>query len=471
MNENHQTYASEGKGLHFGDLICYLLRHWRSLLVIIVLGAILGGGMYVAKKASFEKNSATSAEEENWVENYQISPELKTKMDLAWENRQAYEKQYSYNENSLLMKMNPEKVYTGKLKYYVAAGSNTRRIAEEFNSLLNDGTLAAELNQAAGAESEPQYIRELISCDVNADNDSSVNIATTEDGTAPSTKNVVVTYTVNYMKKNGCQRMLGVLEDRANALNKELQKEYGGFTCDSLGSSVVLGVNSGYLSQQKTSIDYLQSYSNNFNSLESGFTGQDLEYYQITYLNKTVEEVQPAAFSGNKIKYLIVGVFLLCCCWGVVLVLRYLLDGRVRNAEELKNCYPQPVLGQLKLSAPKKGLDGAVEKLEALANGGLVTPEYVAQAVSLMHPEQLMLCVDADADMTEKLKRAMKEGCPALALNQYPNRSSAALEKAIRSDGILLAVQKNRTSYREIERCIEMCSLQNIRIVGFVCVE
>lgn len=471
MNENHQAYASEGKTLRIGDLVCYLLRHWRSLVVMIVLGAVVGGGLYAVKKASFERDSAASTEEQNWVENYQVSPELRAKMDLAWENRQAYQRQLSYNQNSLLMQMDPENVYTGKLKYYVAAGSNTRLIAEEFNSLLNDGSLADELNEAAGAGSEAKYIRELINCDVNADNDSAVNITATVDGAAPSTKNVVVTYTVNYSKKSGCQNMLDVIRDKAEALNTGLQKEYGGFTCTSLGDSVVLGVNSDYLSKKKTNIDYLQSYSNNYTSLENGFSGQDLEYYQITYLDKAEEEVLPAVFGGNKIKYLILGVFLLCCCWGVVLVLRYLLDGCVRDAEELKNCYPQPVLGRLKLSASKKGLDGAVEKLELRVSGGFDTPEYVAQAVSLMHPERLMLCVDAGADITEKLRQAMQAGCPSLAVDRYPNSSASALEKAVRTDGILLAVQKNRTCYREIERCVEICALQGIRIVGFVCVE
>ena len=113
----------------------------------------------MAKKASFEKSNAASAVQENWVETYQVSPEIKQKMELAWENRQAYEKQRSYNENSLVMKMDAEHVYTGKLKYYIAAGSNTRLIAEKFNTLLSDGGLAEELKDAAGIESEAQYIR------------------------------------------------------------------------------------------------------------------------------------------------------------------------------------------------------------------------------------------------------------------------------------------------------------------------
>ena len=86
MKENYR----DERELSIRDLFVFLLRHWRSLLIVIVLGAALGGGLYMAKKASFEKSNAVSAVQENWVETYQVSPEIKQKMELAWENRQAY---------------------------------------------------------------------------------------------------------------------------------------------------------------------------------------------------------------------------------------------------------------------------------------------------------------------------------------------------------------------------------------------
>ena len=467
MKENYR----DERELSIRDLFVFLLRHWRSLLIVIVLGAALGGGLYMAKKASFEKSNAASAVQENWVETYQVSPELKQKMDLAWENRQAYERQRSYNQNSLVMQMDAEHVYTGKLKYYIAAGSNTRLIAEKFNTLLSDGGLAEELKDAAGIESEAQYIRELIGCDTNADNDAAVSIATSEGGTAPSTKNVVVTYTVNYLDEDGCRSMLKVLEDKADELNNALQTEYGGYTCEKLGSSVVLGVNSAYLQQQKTNLDYLQAYSNSINSLESQFTGQDLEYYQITYLNKTAEQAMPAVFTGSKIKYLIAGIFLMVCLWGVVLVLRYVLDRHVKTEEDLAAYAPVPTLACLKLRAPKKGLDGAIESLSRAGCEEYDTAEYLIETVALRGVQRPMLCVSEMDAAAQTLCDKLRERWPEMPADQYPSKSAAALEKAVQSDGILLAVQPEITTYSELERALEQCRLQEIPILGFLCVE
>ena len=55
--------------------------------------------------------------------------------------------------------------------------------------------------------------------------------------------------------------------------------------------------------------------------------------------------------------------------------------------------------------------------------------------------------------------------------DRYPSKSAAALEKAVQSDGILLAVQPGITTYSEVERALEQCRLQEIPILGFLCVE
>ena len=54
MNENYSNIYEDEVEIDIRDLFFYLLRHWRSLLVMIVLGAILGGGIYIAKKTAFE---------------------------------------------------------------------------------------------------------------------------------------------------------------------------------------------------------------------------------------------------------------------------------------------------------------------------------------------------------------------------------------------------------------------------------
>lgn len=467
MNENCSQIYDEVE-IDIKDLFFYLLRHWRSLLVVIILGALLGSGIYVAKKASFEKNMAASTEQDNWVDTYQVAPEIKAKMDLAWENRKAFEKQLSYNQNSLIMKMDAEHVYNGKLKYYIAAGSSTRLIAEQFNSVLNDGDLAKELKDVAGLECDAQYIRELLGCDVNTDTDSSVNISSTEDGATPSTKNVVVTYTVNYMDEDACRKMLNLIQKQADSLNDTLQKEYGAFTCNQLGSSVVLTVSSSYLSQQKTNVDYLQTYANNFNTIESALEDKDLEYYLITYLNKEATVDQPAAFSGSKLKWLIVSIFGLVCCWGIVLVLRYVFNENIKTADEVKMRYQLPILGILRAGETKKGIDGFIEKADQSGRFQVDTVDYVAHTISLLDGKQIMFCCETLNAHVETTIAELKNVCSSLISARYVGKDADALETAKKMDGIILAVEKGMTPYADIERCLEGCSLQKIKILGVV---
>lgn len=468
MNENYTKVYDDEVEIDIRDLFFYLLRHWRSLLIMIVLGAILGSGIYVVKKTAFEKSAAASAEQSNWVETYEVSTEMKSKMDLAWQNRQAYNKQLSYNENSLIMQMDAEHVYSGKLKYYIAAGSSTRLIAEQFNNILNDSGLAEELKDASGIECDAQYIRELFSCDVNAENDSSVNISSTVDGIAPSTKNVVVTYTVNYMDKDACQKMLDIIQEKADTLENKLQKEYGEFTCNQLGSSVVLMVNSSYLSQQKTNIDYLQAYANNFNSLESSFIDKDLEYYQIIYLNKEVTAIQTATFSGSKLKWLIIGVLVLCCLWGIVLIVSYVLDKHIKTIDEVKIRYQLPILGILYVKKAREGFDGFIENVYQSGNIRFETIDYIAETISLIGVKQVMLCCeDLNTEAAREIEK-LETICSSITTARYVDRDTAALERAKSMDGIIFAIEKEKTMYADIERSLEVCSLQGIDVIGVI---
>lgn len=467
MDGNYSQRIDDDVEIDIRDLFFYLLRHWRSLIIVIILGAFLGSGIYIAKKASFEKSAAATASQESWVETYQVAPEVRAKMDLAWQNRQAYEKQLSYNQNSLLMQMDAENVYTGKLKYYIAAGSSTRLLAEQFKDILNDSDLAEELKSAAGLECDAQYIQELIGCEVNSDNDSSVNISSVEGTESASAKNVVITYSVNSCDQETSEKMLAVIQEKADAEEQALQKKYGTFTCERLESSVVLTVNSSYLSQQKTSIDYLQTYANNFNSIENALDEKDLEYYQITYLNKETAESQPQTYSANKkYKWIVAGIFMLCCLWGIIFVLKYVLDKHIKTIDEVKTRYQLPVLGVLRISTKKKGIDKRIQEASLPRDMDFNTAEYMIQTLAILNEQKIMLCYDESNVEEKQVVEQMSQGCSALEIGGYLGKNADSLKIAKMADGMILAVTKEKTRYADIEQTLKLCSIYGVNVIG-----
>lgn len=101
------------------------------------------------------------------------------------------------------------------------------------------------------------------------------------------------------------------------------------------------------MAKQRSAVDALNSYLTNAQKLEKEFSGEDQKYYQTVYMNQIPEEkenveVESADASEpvkDIIKYMIVGLFLTCACWGGWLFFKYLFDGHVKDGEGVKPCF------------------------------------------------------------------------------------------------------------------------------------
>lgn len=120
MNENGYNVYEDEMEIDLIDLMFYLMRQWKTLILAVLVGALVGGGIYMMKKASFDQAEASSEEEEDEeesLEDYVVDPDVKANMELAYQYRQLYLKQLEYNQKSVVMQLDPNAVYTGELRY------------------------------------------------------------------------------------------------------------------------------------------------------------------------------------------------------------------------------------------------------------------------------------------------------------------------------------------------------------------
>ena len=109
MNENYNYSYEDEAEINLLDLMFYLLKQWKTLVAAVLIGAVIGGGIYVAKKSSADRaaeeltaqmeEAKTTVEDEQTVaelrENYQISEDVETNMELAYQYRQLYRNSWS----------------------------------------------------------------------------------------------------------------------------------------------------------------------------------------------------------------------------------------------------------------------------------------------------------------------------------------------------------------------------------------
>ena len=494
MSENYNYSYEDEAEINLIDLIFYLLKQWKMLIVAVLIGAVIGGGIYMVKRISADQAAAelsaqmegakTTVEDEQTVaelsETYQISEDVETNMELAYQYRQLYRKQLEYNQNSPIMQMNPSSVYSGELEYYVSAGYDTGVVALLYQNILNGSGILEELKDAADLDYQAQYIRELIGCSVSRENDSTINV---NNGESLVYKNATVTFTVNAASEEDCEQMLQLIRDKVEELNRECLENYEDYEVTPVNDSINLVASSDYLNRQKSNTDQLNTYRNTMTNLESAFTEDELIYYNRVYLSRDYEleedpeEAEAAAETTveaepvSLVRWLVIGVFLMCVVWGGFYLVKYLLDKKIKTPDEMRDRYHLPLIGYVKTETNmKKGLDGWMDRMRTRSWGTGDTPENIGNMITAMDYQSMILCVEGSG---ERLGTAADEICShakCLRRSEALNKNGDLVAEAKESEGIILAVEIGCTSYAEIERELEISRMQNVAVKGVVVV-
>lgn len=491
MNENNYNGYNEEIEINLLDMFFYLLKHWRSLIVAILIGAMLGGGIYAVKKATAPEPVAVSLQnekpEEEHIEEYQVDPDVKSNMELAYQYRQLYKKQLEYNQKSVIMQLDPNAVYVGELKYYILAGYDTGLVSVLYQNILDDKNLLQELQVASGLECDASYIKELISCSVNKENDSSINInnmmEVTMEDSSDVVKNSFVVYTVVSTSEESCEKMLEVLKEKVAILEQECQNSYDGYSSLEVNDAVRLVTNNDYLNKQKANIDQLNTYWTNVQRLEATFADdeQALAYYNKVYLSRTYvtseEKEEPAVVVQepvaepepiNPIKWLAIGIILGLLCWGGYHSLRYLLDRTIKTSDEVKFYYSLPIVGCLE-SEPvhQKGIDGWLEQMSRKVKYSPDTEEYVSAAINELKVDHILLCGSKEDKVVSNMMESLTEKCEGVQVAQLPGKDSISLQKAGR-EAVILMIPLGKMIYKDLGRELEVCMLQKINVIGAI---
>lgn len=488
MNENNNyNYYNEDMEINLVDLMFYLLRQWKTLLLAIVIGAILGVGIYTIKKPDPvpEVDELTEEELAPAEERYEVTPDEVANMELAYQYRRLYKNQLEYNQKSIIMQLDPNAIYTGELKYYISAGYDTGLISILYQNVLSDKNLLADLKEAADLDCEEPYMKELVSCSINQDGESTININNMLEALSESANNVnrsaVITYTVISTSETSCDQMLEVIRERVNALSQECAETYDHYSSQEVNDAVRLVTNNDYLNKQKANIDQLNTYLSNVQRLENAFSEDAKAYYNEVYLAREIEEddeeiipldTDLETFSENPVKWVIIGIFLLCVCWGGFYLLRYLFDRHVKSAEELQKRYSLHILGRLETGDKlEKGINRWLSDLQRKSKGSPDTLDYITAAIQALDAKKLLLCIEQGCGQLTKVSEAVQSACNDVQVGNMVHLDKMALEVAKGMDGVILTAVVGHTDQKEIRRELDVCRLQGIPVFGVIVVE
>lgn len=459
MKNNNEYYYNREINLNLMDLFFYCIGRKISLLILVVGMTILGGivGLYSGMK------SGGNTKED--IQNYAISSSVKSNMDSAYRYQQLYDKQLEYTENSIYMNLDFSQVYSGSLKYFVNAGTNTAYYGTQFADLMNDTEILEGLKNVVGC-TEDSYVREV------AGVSTAYPTATAADGsTVVKTDSMAVVFWFYAADEATCQAMVDVVKSKAENLVTAFAAEGSGYSFMNGGESVTLQMNTIIRDQQAENSNLLASYATSLAKYTDNFSGKQRDYYDVVYLGKDVV----AASSGVSVKK-ILGIMLCYALLGCVLwlcygLVNYLLDRHVKLAEEMTDRYGLRLIGRYCPEEIKNSkINSLYEKMRSARVGCCNDENYFISVLSLLE-EDLCLIGDQNDSIVSKLGEEISSKSNHIAYNHFMQSDCVSMQKAKEAGKVVLLVHRRVNTYMEILRELEICSLQNITVIGVIMIE
>lgn len=464
----------EEVGVSLKDVLVYCFLHWRSAIVVVLVGAILGGGYYGLKS----RPASTPAAVEEAEEELSTDEGVLYALDSQRENLAQLS---GYLESSLLMRIDPNNEYVSRATLLISAPSQTSSqmldaLVSHYVTGLTTTPALDDLADEMGTTSA--FLRELISTERG--DIEQINNFTGGESSASTTVIQQQDDTLGARAATLTVTVIGSTEEEASSIRDALLSELDGVHDDAMAS--IAAHNLSVASQQDfTTVDYalLQRQVERANAVSSAQT-------TLTNNEKNApseETVAAAASTGISKRALLKGALLsgvaAFLLYGFVLCLRYVLDGSPVMRGQVEARYALPEVGSYAYGAEAfyrgtTGFDRWLRRLSGLEDAPepAAVAEMVAANVRLYAEGAQTVLVSSSvaseraAELVEALSVRLDDRTVALANDLVSSPGARTQLKA--ADAVLFVEEYGTSTYESIDAEITLASETGKSPLGLV---
>jgi len=441
------------------DLIKFMLKQWKKILLAGLCGLVLLSGIYVI---ICYLNSSNGNKESNITDSKVVLEELKGNLteeevveveealNFYLSSVENYEQLKKYTANSLLYKIDANNTPTYRLVYGVEDFSqnedaeNQNEIREGLNSWIqSDETIQAIIDEA-GIDIDIIYVRELI---------------TFKYDVLSNCFNIQVVSPDMEMTEKLARATDSVIEKRIQVL----KGIYSDFEIRKVSMDFSIEISNDIQSMQYNMMQRLSNVKSILTVYRYDLEENQQLYYDALLSEKEeiVDEVkqETSFFSPTIIVFgAIVGIFVML----FYLLMKYLLSDTLKVKEDISQTFHSHVFGEL-----------VSDKFDE--NIWTVLCDNVKYACNKNEVKNLLIagtCSDVEVvELKERLRSVLEK--------QFENIEMAIIDKdcmdvlnTVKACDAVVCVEKiQKSKYTDIQREIELCEYYDSTLLGFVLVK
>lgn len=446
------------------DLIKECIRKiWIIIVAMVVFGILLAGFRYAKDKKNIANTTVAESTEKVDVEKIVDDLErddynqVMTYVDLT----NYRDQNRLYTADAKLMKINPYKVDTVLLQYYVnAEDENTRKdMAAAYLSYISGGSLAADVVENNDLEDSSSDIQELIQCDATG--------LTT--GTAFYTEN---TNTINMyvygVDEQDAKDIASYVKESMDAYSQKLSA-VAPHTLTLFEEQYSVTCATKLVSLKNDRFGNLMTYNDRTTSYEGLLSDKQKESAQkIVSAQKENDELEDSNETGKTAKkdetpkasiskkYLVVGAFIGLVLAVVIIVLRYMFDPTIKTSKDLQMFYGTNFIGDV-----------------AQADGALLAASKIINMCSNRQIKKVLIAgkmaTENEAAIKEVVDAVEKKGVVADIIGDILTDADAVQTLEAKSNVVLVeAVRKSK--YEDFNQEKALCESLDAQLLGYIAI-
>lgn len=446
------------------DLIKECIRKiWIIIVAMVVFGILLAGFRYAKDKKNIANTTVAESTEKVDVEKIVDDLErddynqVMTYVDLT----NYRDQNRLYTADAKLMKINPYKVDTVLLQYYVnAEDENTRKdMAAAYLSYISGGSLAADVVENNDLEDSSSDIQELIQCDATG--------LTT--GTSFYTEN---TNTINMyvygVDEQDAKDIASYVKESMDAYSQKLSA-VAPHTLTLFEEQYSVTCATKLVSLKNDRFGNLMTYNDRTTSYEGLLSDKQKESAQkIVSAQKENDELEDSNETGKTAKkdetpkasiskkYLVVGAFLGLVLAVVIIVLRYMFDPTIKTSKDLQMFYGTNFIGDV-----------------AQADGALLAASKIINMCSNRQIKKVLIAgkmaTENEAAIKEVVDAVEKKGIVADIIGDILTDADAVQTLEAKSNVVLVeAVRKSK--YEDFNQEKALCESLDAQLLGYIAI-
>lgn len=439
-NAAELTVQSEEQEIDLWELFLYICRRWRSLVILVLIGAALGLAFGLVKAGNYGKNLDMDALHLAQIEQYARYVQM-------------YEEQEEYEAESIYLKLAPDAVYQGSVRYYLRLqASDSPIVGQRYDAILRDNSVIEALVEASGLNCTPRAVQELVSVTFR-ELDRQEQILSYED--YPLTVEILAK--ASGPSAESSQKMLNVLEEAIEQANSWAVTSYGAQELDRLTeASARMAYDAGVISARNASTEKLAEYAKQISTLEQGLTDDDKVYYQITW-----EPDEPV--KSGLAKWIVIFAVLLGVVGVAVYAVTFVMDGSIKNPDDLLGygLYPLAVLKGAPSGKKRCALDRLFEPRREYQ-----TDEYLAGALAALGADKPLVCGDLEDPDMQTLAGRFGDLLPGAVFAASMTADAHAQAQAKASGSVVLVVRLWKTRRADLEQELRICRELGVHVDG-----